>query len=61
MENKRLFNNFNLANKEIEKILNEFDSDIKTAVKKITGKLNQDYEQIIRLEIFKSLSRNRKK
>ncbi len=61
MENKRLFNNFNLTNKEIEKILKEFDSDIKTAVKKITGKPNQDYEQIIRLEIFKSLSRNRKK
>lgn len=61
MENKRLFNNFNLTNKEIEKILKEFDSDIKTAVKKITGKQNQDYEQNIRLEIFKSLSRNRKK
>ena len=61
MENKRLFNNFNLTNKEIEKILKEFDSEKKTAVKKITGKQNQDYEQNIRLEIFKSLSRNRKK
>lgn len=61
MENKLLFNNFNLTNEEVEKILKEFDSDIKTAVKKITGKANQDYEQIIRLEIFKTLSRNRKK
>ena len=59
MENK-LFNNFNLTNDEIEKILSEFNQEIKTAVKKLNGKPNEDYEQIIRVEIFKSLSRNRK-
>ena len=55
-----LFNNFNLSNKEIEKILLDFEDEIKIAVKKLTGKRNQDYEQIIRFEIFKRLSKNRK-
>lgn len=59
MENK-LFNNFTLSNEEIEKILFGFDNEIKIAVKKINGKPSQDYEQIIRLEIFKTLSKNRK-
>ena len=60
MENN-LFNNFNLSNKEIEKILLDFDSEIKTAVKNITGKSNQDYEQIIREQIFRTLSKNKNK
>lgn len=60
MEN-RLFNKFDLTNKEIEKILMLFNDEIKTAVRKINGKPNQDYEQIVRFQIFKTLSRNRKK
>ena len=61
MENKILFNEFNLTNEEIEKILKDFDNEIKKAVKKINGSENQDYEQNIRLQVFKSLSKNRKK
>ena len=57
---KKLFNDFTLTNEEIEKILFVFDKEIKMAVKKINGKPNQDYEQIIRLQIFKTLSKNRK-
>lgn len=60
MENKLLFNKLNLTNEEIEKILKDFDKEIKGAVKKINGSENQDYEQIIRLQIFKTLSKNRK-
>lgn len=57
---KMLFNNFDLTNEEIEEIIIGFDSYIKNAVMKINGQANQDYEQIIRLEIFKTLSKNRK-
>ena len=59
MKNK-LFNNFNLTNQEIEKIIKEFDGEIKTAVRKINGKPNQDYEQNIRYQIFRTLSKNKK-
>ena len=61
MENKLLFNEFNLTNEEIEKILLDFDNEIKNAIKKINGCENQDYEQVIRIQIYKALSRNRKK
>ena len=54
-----LFNGFTLSNEEIEKILNDFDKEIKDAVRKINGSPNQDYEQIIRIQIFKRLSKNR--
>ena len=57
----RLFNGFTLTNEEIEKILSEFDKEIKGAVIRMCGSANQDYEQITRLQIFKTLSRNRKK
>ena len=60
MDNK-LFNDFTLSNEEIEKILVKFDSEIKKAVKKISGIQNLDYEQIIRMQIFKTLSKNTKK
>lgn len=58
MEDK-LFNGLTLSNEEIEKILNDFDKEIKDAVRKINGSPNQDYEQIIRIQIFKRLSKNR--
>ncbi len=57
----RLFNNFSLSNKEIEKILKEFQSEIKLAIRKTIGRNDEDYEQNIRLELFKTLSKNRKK
>lgn len=60
MEDK-LFNGLTLSNEEIEKILNDFDKEIKDAVRKINGSPNQDYEQIIRVQIFKRLSKNREK
>lgn len=56
-----LFNGFTLSNEEIEKILNDFDKEIKCAIIKMCGSANQDYEQITRLQIFRTLSRNRKK
>lgn len=60
MTNK-LFNNFNLTNEKIKLILLYFNDDITSTVLKKTGNVNEDYEQIIRLEIFKTLSKNRKK
>ncbi|MBR0491024.1 MAG: hypothetical protein IJJ82_03135 [Clostridia bacterium] len=57
----KLFNDLDLTNEEIEKIIQKFDRDIKTAVRKTNKTSNPDYEQIIRLNLFKTLSRNRKK
>ncbi len=53
------FNNYNLSNLEIEKILKDFDSIIKQA-SKITGKVDEDCEQKIRIALFNKLSKNRK-
>lgn len=55
-----LFNNYNLSNEEIEKILKDFRPDIKRA-SKIDGKINEDCEQKIMIAIYQKLSRNRKK
>lgn len=55
-----LFNNYNLSNKEIEKILKDFRPDIKRA-SKIDGKIDEDCEQKIMIAIYQKLSRNRKK
>ena len=60
MKNK-LFNDFNLTNQEIEKILKEFDREIKISLYRLNGKISEDYEQLIKIEIFKALSKNRKK
>lgn len=53
-----MFNNLSLSNEEIEKILWDFDSEIKRA-SKIDGKLDEDCVQTIRIAIYKKLSRNR--
>lgn len=55
-----LFNNYNLSNDEIEKILKDFRPDIKRA-SKIDGKIDEDCEQKIMIAIYQKLSRNRKK
>ena len=60
MENE-MFNNFNLTNKEIEKILKKFDGEIKRSIYKTVGRKDDDYEQTIKLEIIKTLSKNRNK
>lgn len=54
-----MFNNFTLTNLEIEKILIDFDKDIKQA-SKINGKVDDDCVQAIRIAIFRKLSRNKK-
>lgn len=53
-----MFNNLSLSNAEIEKILLDFDSEIKRA-SKINGKVDEDCVQTIRIAIYKKLSRNR--
>lgn len=53
------FNNYNLSNSEIEKILNEFEPIIRQA-SKINGKVDEDCEQKIRIALFNKLSKNRK-
>lgn len=57
---KKNFNNYNLSNSEIEKILKELDSIIKQA-SKINGQIDEDCEQKIRIAIFNKLSKNRNK
>lgn len=53
-----MFNNLSLSNVEIEKILLDFDNEIKRA-SKISGKIDEDCVQTIRIAIYKKLSRNR--
>lgn len=53
-----MFNNFSLSNLEIEKILLEFDNEIKKA-SKIYGKVDEDCVQTIRIAIFRKLSKNK--
>ena len=57
----RLFNDFDLTNEEIEKILKEFNHEIKIAINRLNGNMNEDYEQFVKIQIFKALSKNRKK
>lgn len=54
------FNNYSLSNEEISHIISFFEKDIhKNST--IYGKLDEDCEQEIRIQIYKSLSRNNKK
>ena len=59
MEDNR-FNNYCLTDKEVSKILKNFESVI---IEKASnkGKRNEDCEQEIRIQIYKTLTRNRKK
>ncbi len=58
MENN--FNNYNLSNLEIEKILQDMQPIIRQA-SKTNGHVDEDCEQKIRIALFNKLSRNRKK
>lgn len=53
-----MFNNFSLNNLEIEKILLEFDGEIKKA-SKIAGKVDEDCVQTIRIALYRKLSKNK--
>lgn len=53
-----MFNNFSLSNIEIEKILLDFDNEIKKA-SKINGKIDEDCVQTIRISIYRKLSKNK--
>jgi len=55
-----MFNNFTLNNFEIEKILFEFEREIRKA-SKISGKVDEDCVQTIRVAIFRKLSKNKNK
>ncbi len=54
-----MFNNFNLTDEEILKIIDEYKNLI-TKYSMVEGKINEDIEQEIKLLIFKMLSKNRK-
>lgn len=57
----KLFNDLSLSNKEIERILKEFEDEIRLAIRKTIGRNDEDCEQNIKLALFKTLSKNRKK
>lgn len=54
------FNNYSLSDDEISKILKDYESLIieKATINK---KRNEDLEQEIRIQIYKTLTKNRKK
>lgn len=54
-----MFNNFNLTDQEILKIIDNYKNLI-TKYSTVDGKLDEDIEQEIKLLIFKVLSKNRK-
>ena len=53
-----MFNDFNLTNKEISKIINDYDPLIRKKSTK-DNKFDEDISQEIKLLIFKKLSKNR--
>lgn len=55
-----MFNNFNLENEEIIKIINDYNAVIK-ANSKIKGCVDEDLEQEIKMRIFEVLTKNRNK
>lgn len=54
------FNNYKLTNDEVTKILIDFENVIKSKASKL-GKYKEDCEQEIKIQIYKSLTKNRKK
>lgn len=53
------FNNYSLTDEEISKILEEFKHDIRVN-SILYGEVDEDCEQEIRIQIYKSLTKNRK-
>ncbi len=55
-----MFNNFNLTNNEIVKIINDYEPLIRKN-SEINNRFNEDLYQEIKIYIFKVLSKNRKR
>lgn len=53
------FNNYSLTNDEVEKIIKEFEKDIENN-SIFFGKVDEDCEQEIRIQIYKALTKNSK-
>ncbi len=58
MEDKK-FNNYNLTNDEVSKIINNFENVIRIHTSKL-GKYQEDCEHEIKFQICKALIKNRK-
>lgn len=58
MEDNR-FNNYNLTNKEVSKIINNFENVIYKNTLRL-GEYQEDCIQEIKFQIYKSLTKNRK-
>lgn len=54
-----MFNNFNLSDEEIIKIINDYEGLI-VSKSMINYKFDEDLSQEIKIAIFKNLSKNRK-
>ena len=58
--NNNLFNNYNLSDKEVARIISMFEKEInKNSM--IMGKLNEDCKQEIIINIYEALTKNRNK
>lgn len=55
-----MFNNFNLSDEEIIKIISDYDGLI-VSKSMINYKFDEDLNQEIKIAIFRNLSKNRKK
>lgn len=58
--NDTKFNCYSLTNEEVEKIIKEFEKEIRTN-SIFFGKVDEDCEQEIRIQIYKALTKNSKK
>ena len=59
-ERMRMFNNYNLSDEEIIKIINDYEGLI-VSKSMINFKFDEDLNQEIKYYIYKNLSKNRKK
>lgn len=58
--NNNLFNNYNLSDEEVARIISIFEKEInKNSM--IMGKLNEDCKQEIIINIYEALTKNREK
>lgn len=53
-----MFNNLSLKNEEIDKILLDYENEIKKA-SKINGIVDDEVVQAVRIALYRKLSRNR--
>lgn len=55
-----MFNNYNLQDNEVLEIISQYNNLI-NKYSQINGKINEDLKQEITIEIYKTLTKNRKK